>query len=94
MPILLQKRPKNDFFDSVLILVQKTKTTRFFRKFCHFLKIDEKNRFLEHILEILGIFLAFFNEKVANARQRIVEIEVLENISGFEKKAKIAKNDR
>ncbi len=72
MLILLQKRPKNDFFDSVLILVQKTKKTRFFRKFCRFLKIHEKSRFLGQIVEIFAVFLAFFNEKSGYARQRTI----------------------
>ena len=65
MLILVQKRPKNDFFDSVLILVQKTKKTRFFQKFCHFLKIHEKSRFLEQIVEIFVIFfLPFLTKKL------------------------------
>ena len=76
MLILVLKRPKNDFLNSVRILVQKTKKTRFFQKFCHFLKIHEKSRFLGQILEICAVFLAFFNEKVVSARQRTVEISI------------------
>ncbi len=76
MLILVLKRPKNDFLNSVRILVQKTKKTRFYRKFCHFLKIHEKSRFLGQILEIFAVFLAFFNEKVVSARQRTVEISI------------------
>ena len=76
MLILVLKRPKNDFLNSVRILVQKTKKTRFYRKFCHFLKIHEKSRFLGQILEIFAVFLAFFNEKVVSARQRTVEISM------------------
>ncbi len=72
MLIQVLKRPKNDFLNSVRILVQKTKKTRFYRKFCHFLNIHEKSRFLGQILEIFAVFLAFFNEKSGYARQRTI----------------------
>ena len=70
------KKAKKRLFELSTHPSAENEKNTFFSKILSFLKIHEKSRFLEQIMEIFVIFFAFFNEKVVYARQRTVDIYV------------------
>ncbi len=82
------KKTKNTLFHRIAHSRAESTKNTFFAFFFHFLKINEKYRYLGRIMEICGLFLAYKDKKRDYGRQRIVENEVLEKNSRNRKKAK------